>query len=469
MKKLQSEDIKGILRNNKQDIIKSINKECFSNHIGVNNIMRFLNNELSLNLLKTNEKIAIVNGIFNSTKLPKFDKNNFFTYEELKQYEKIKDRKHLETYLQFNFIGDTSNEDIVEEKAIEILKSYDDYQLNKLSMLNEKYENKRTKITYFTIYQTNIHDFEIKNRKDVMYFTSKEIEFMLNSFINIYDTTRQNILSFVRLYCEWALENRLITKNPCDNIDSNKTKTNSKSFLENKIIGKTDFYNMLEKMEKSTKLPNLIPLLLARYGIIGENLDKMINLKWEDIDMKNKIVYIYNENDKRTIDLPVDDKFIEYIKKAKLYSESPRVEGKNLVRYSDFGYVLKKAYNESNVNEEDKTVKYATVFNRVNDCCKAIGVPRIPFKTLLLSRQLEILLEIRQYGRLQQKDFEYVVKLFNFSPNFPVVNKAFQLKKRWQELTGDIVVTQRKATRNLPEENSLAISVALKQKLDLYV
>lgn len=470
MKKLQSEDIKSVLyKGNKKDILKSIGRECFNNHIGSNNISKFLNDEYSFNLLKTNEKIAIAKGIFNSTHLDFFSVDGLFTHEELKQYNNSKGRNHLETYLEFNFIGDTSNDDISEDKAIEILATYDDYQLNKLSMLNERYKNKRTKITYFTIYQTNIHEFETNKKKDIMYFTSNEIEEMLNTLVGIYDTTRQNILSFIRLYCDWALGYKIITKNPCDDVNVDKTKTNTKSFLENKIVGKSDFYKMLEDMEKVTKLPNVIPLLLARYGIIGENLDKMINLKWEDIDMENKVVFIYNEGDKRVVDLPVDDKFIEYIKKAKLYSESPKMEGKNMVRYSDYGYVLKKAYNEKDVENEDKTVKYATVFNRVNDCCKSIGVPRIPFKTLLLSRQIEILLEIRQYGRLQQKDLEYVVKLFNFSPNFPVVNKAFQLKKRWQELTGDIVETQRKDTRNLPEENSQAISLALKKKLDLYV
>ena len=105
----------------------------------------------------------------------------------------------------------------------------------------------------------------------------------------------------------------------------------------------------------------------------------------------------------------------------------------------------------------------------MNDCCKSIGIKRIPFKRLLLSRQIEILLEIRKYGRLQQKDFEYVVDLFNFGSNDPVTNKAFQLKKRWIDLTDDKVITQRKNTRNLPDEDSEEVYNRLRDKLDLYL
>ena len=87
----------------------------------------------------------------------------------------------------------------------------------------------------------------------------------------------------------------------------------------------------------------------------------------------------------------------------------------------------------------------------------------------MLSRQIEILLEIRKYGRLQQKDFEYVVDLFNFGSNDPVTNKAFQLKKRWIDLTDDKVITQKKNTRSLPDEDSEEVYNRLRDKLDLYL
>lgn len=473
MEQLENLNIKKMLfkRGDGKDIVKAINRECFSNNLNTNNISRYLNGEIKLNELKTNERIAIIKGFYSVTRLNKFNYNKMFTYEELKQYENIKKNKYIDLneYLNFDFVGEGVETGLEDDEKLELLKGYDKYQLNKLLFLNENYDNKRTKVTYFILYQNNLHDIEVQKGKDIMNFTTREIETMVNSIIYTYDTIRQNILSFIRIYCNWGVEKGLIKKNPCDDLNTKKSKKNSKIFLEDKIFGKTDFYATLEEMEKNTKLPNLIPLLLARYGIIGENLSKMINLKWEDIDEDIKVVYIKDEQGNVICDLPIDDKFIEYIHKARLYSESPKVSGKNLVRYSDYGYVLKKAYSEKDVDDEEKTVKYATVFNRVNDCCKSIGIKRIPFKRLLLSRQIEILLEIRKYGRLQQKDFEYVVDLFNFGSNDPVTNKAFQLKKRWIDLTDDKVITQRKNTRNLPDEDSEEVYNRLRDKLDLYL
>lgn len=470
MELLNGINIKGMLykRRDKKDIVKAINKECYLNGLNTSNVVRFLNGEIYFDDLKVNEKIAIARGVYSITKLKKFNENNLFTYEELKQYETKPKDESLNIYLNFNFIGDNPDVELSYDEKVNLLNSYDDFQKNKLIMLNEKYENKRTKLTYFTNYQTNIHQIEEKNKKDLMNFKTKEIEKMVNSF-DTYDTIRQNILAFIRLYCKWAKDKGLIKNNPCDKLNTQKAKKNDSLFLEDKILGKTDFYNMLEEMENNTKLPNLIPLLLARYGIVGDNLEKMINLKWEDIDEENKIVFIKDNEGKYICDLPVDDKFIEYINKARLYTESPKGDGKNLVRYSDYGYVLKKAYNEKDIKNEEKTVKYATVFNRVNDSCRAIGIKRISFKRLLLSRQIEILLEIRRYGRLEQRDFEYVINLFNFGSNDPVTNKAFQLKKRWIDLTGDEVITQRKNTRNLPSENNEEVYNNLKERLDLYL
>ena len=344
-----------------------------------------------------------------------------------------------------------------------ILKAYDKYQLSKLKMLNDRYPNKITKITYFTIYQKNLHQAEEIKGKDLMNFIDKEIETLIESLTYAYDTTRQNLVTFVNLYCKWAVEEGLIKKNPCAKIDREKIKINSKVFMSNKIYGKKDFWSVVEEMEESTKLPNVMPLILGRYGITGKELKMMINLKWDDIDEVNKVVHL------NTVQLPIDDKFIEYIQKAKRYFESSRDGGKNTVRYCNFGYVLKKALNENNEKEEEKTIKYATIFNRVNEACSSIDIPRISFKRLALTRQIEILLEMRKYGRLQQKDFEYIIKLFDYGQNEPLVNRAFQLKKRWIELTGDLVITQRKSTRNLSNENNYNIYEKIKQDLDLYL
>ena len=76
-------------RGDSKDIIKAINKECFSNDLNTNNVIKFLNDEIPFCELKTNEKIAIIKGFYSTTRLSKFNYNKLFTYEELKQYEDI--------------------------------------------------------------------------------------------------------------------------------------------------------------------------------------------------------------------------------------------------------------------------------------------------------------------------------------------------------------------------------------------
>lgn len=451
-----------------KEIIKIMNKECLQQDIKSNNLLNFIKGDIKLNELNKIEKQILFYSIHEATNL--FDdvlnKNGSDVDGE---DDNILENDILNKFLKYDFIGESYKHQLSVSERADIIRSYDKYQLNKIQMLNEKYKNKKTQITYFTIYQTNIHYLETEKGKDLMQFSTEELELLLNSLVLSYNTVKQNILSFMKMYFMWGISYGYVEKNPCTDIKINKVKENNKMFLEDKVYGKSKFYEIIKEMEKNTKIPNIIPLVLARYGIIGMNLDKMINLKWEDVDMKKKIVFIKDEKGNLICDLPVDNKFIEYIKKAKLYSETPSKEGKNLVRYDDYGYVLKKRYKEGEVDEDGKTVKYATVFNRVNIACKSINIKRISLKKLLLSRQLEILLEMRRHGRLHQSDFEYVVTLFSFNEDISLSNKAFQLKKRWIDLTDDKVVTQRKDTRNLEEHNNEQVYQEIRDRLDLYV
>lgn len=447
-------------RNDSKEIIKEINKECLKTDSCNKAILKFIKGEVTFDELNMKEKTTVFNSIYNITKLSKYSYEKLFIPSETEECN-IEDDDYFQKFMELDYMGISSDEFLSDEEKMKILKTYDKYQLSKLKMLNDSYPNKSTKITYFTIYQTNLHSAEELKGKDLMNFTTKEIEDLIETLLYAYDTTRQNLITFTNLYCEWAVEEKLIKKNPCSKLKRDKIKTNPKIFLSNKIYGKTKFYDMIELLEQKTKLPNIIPLILARYGIVGKNLNAMINLRWNDIDENSKIVYINN------MQLPIDHKFIEYIHKAKAYIESPRTGGKNTVRYCDYGYVLKKAFNENNEKDEHETTKYATIFNRTNEASKSIGIARIPFKNLLLTRQFELLLEIRKYGRLKQEDFEYIVKIFNLGEDEPLVNRAFQLKKRWIELTGDLVITQRKNTKNLPNDNNYDIYEKLKQDLDL--
>lgn len=453
-------------RKESKDIIRKIQELSEEKKLDSTNIINFIEGKYDFGNLNNEEKECIYEGIYNITREKAFKIDDIGKNKEQNINHK-KDNINIEQYKDLEFIGQSWYMNLENMSKHEILESYSQFQLNKLLFINSRYNNVRTQSTYFELYESNIKEYELQKNKDLMHFSKNELENVLNTLIYNYDTTRQNVACFIRIYCTWCFENGLIEKNPSLDLDIKKSKTNSKVFLQEQILGKSEFYEMLKEMELNTKIPNLMPLLLARYGIIGENLEKMINLKWEDIDKENKLVFIKDKEGKVICDLPIDDDFIEYIDKARLFT-SENKEGVYETKYIDYGYVLKKAYKKENKNST-KTIKYASVFNRVNEACKSIEVKRISFKRLLLSRQIEILLEMRRYGRLKQEDFEYIIQLFNFGSDTPLINKAFTLKKRWEELTNDIVITQRKSTKNVDYENGEVVYNRIKKDLDLYI
>ena len=370
---------------------------------------------------------------------------------------------NIEKYMILDYVGSpykTNNKGESESLKRNMLEGYDEFRLNKLEFLNECYENEKTRVTYWTLYKTNILIYEQNMNKDLMFFSTEDIHGMLNSLIYSYNTTRDNISSFINNYCRWAEKRGYIKINPMVGLNKNDIRINSNSFIKNKIYGKNEFYNMIRKMSQDTNIQNLLPLILARYGIIGINLNQMSHLRWEDINYNTMEVNIICDNE--TIKkLPVDKEFLSYIDKAKLF------EGDSFYKYTNCGYVLKKANNGR--RDLKKVVGKNTIFNRVNECCKVLKMPRIPFKSLLLSRQMEVLVDIRKQKRLAFSDFEYVVSMFDFEGSDNFLNRAFQLKKRWIELTGDEVYTARKSTRNLTDDNSYQISEEISKKYDLYL
>lgn len=362
----------------------------------------------------------------------------------------------------------------------QVIASYDDYQKSKLKFLNECYSSLKTRIAYWTLYNNNLHFDEVNKKKDLKYFSTVELKTLIQSAFGM-DTTKSSIGSFLNMYFRWASKRGDISINPYLGIKTSAINKNSKRMLESKLYGQKLFYELCEDMEDNTKLPNIIPFILARYGIAGEKLHYMRYLKWEDIDRNQYLVNIVKreKNESGKIEetlistLPVDAKFIEWIDKAKLYTETTEAElmqdgetvkKKNKVRYADYGYVLKKAVD---AKEEEKVNRFNTIYNRAKIACLSIGVKRIAFKDLVRTRQLELLLQIRKERRLTAKDFDMIVSMFALEDEKIINNRSFTLKKRYEELTGDYVV--RKDVEEADNDNSLEIATKLIEELGLEI
>lgn len=385
--------------------------------------------------------------------------------------------------MKYQFIGvdyiDENDIEKTEKNKKEILSKYDEYQIEKLTFLNECYDSEATMLSYWTLYMANLHYDEVNKEKDLKYFTRNEIIILIKSIYGM-DTTKASVGSFLSMYYRWADRRGDIGLNPFLGIKLSEIKTNPQLLLKSKLYGQPIFYKLCSDMEQNTKLPNIMPFILARYGIAGEKLYYMRHLRWEDIDEENYKVMIRTDDKERRLitTLDVDANFIKWINKARLYTESSDAElnmidkgKKNKVRYADYGYVLKKAIDQtSNESEldEDKVNKYNSIYTRANVACTSIDIKRIAFKDLVRSRQLELLLELRKQRRLNMSDFEMIIKQFDLDETKIYANKAFTLKKRYEELTGDKVVTD-KDTIEENNENHLETANTLIQELGLEI
>lgn len=346
---------------------------------------------------------------------------------------------------ELEFIGQKYLKETPEEtelKKQEILESYDKFQLDKIIWLNNTYKDETTKKPLWSVYNNNIHDYEVAKNKDLKDFKREEVISMMKSFIYAMPTTVGTIKAFVNGYFDYWVEKGDITINPLLGEKSLKGLKSSKRLLETKIYDMDEFYDMLRQMKEVTKSMNIKPLLLARYGILGKQVIYMRRLTYKDIDVKNKFVNIYNENNEFITLIPVDDRFIDFLAELDDVIEE---ESKKKMFESDV-YVL----------EAREIVNYNTTNSRVYNAFKALNnngrenieewkdVDRISFNNLLFTRQIELLLQIRKVRKLSFLDIKNIIDLFGETKD--TLSTKYQLQEKYESLTNDKVVDTKSGT-----------------------
>jgi integrase len=236
------------------------------------------------------------------------------------------------------------------------LKDYNTTKGNKLKFLNELYDNEITIKSMWSIYNNHIIEHETELEKDVMFFNNLEIDEVVANKFMYSKATKDSIINFISKYKDWGVSKKQILNNNIRAIDRNKTTRSMSNVLMNKVWGLGEFYNLLVKIEQTSTLDYAMPLLLARYGIIGKELMEMRQLRWDDINHEKKQVTIH-ESGKSPRILDVDNRFLEWIDKYKNSLDESE---------QDYGYVLKK----NNASRDDKlTMSRATIDSRIYRAC----------------------------------------------------------------------------------------------------
>lgn len=320
------------------------------------------------------------------------------------------------------------------------------FKQNKITFLKDNY-NEVTGEIYYNVWKSFIAEYEDIRNKDVSEFTPEEIEGLVINVPSSSANTKNNVLSFINIYCEWAVMRGLININPCSAIDTDKIiKVNAKRVKSN-LYSLEQTYRVCTKLKDNTPIFTWLPLLLARYGIMGANSKELINLKWENVDYTNKLIYITDEETGEiTKQVPVDDKLLSYITMAKgTTSDVITYRGSNRMRvnYIDYGYVLKKRDNSLYKGSIQKITKQELY----QDMRKAFKTDKIiTLKDLYTSKLIEDLINIREERQLTGSDCYNVAKKYN-----PDLTRGgyVAVKREWESLTGEVVVNGNIAPENL--------------------
>jgi len=340
---------------------------------------------------------------------------------------------------ELEFIGQKYERDTPEETEAEkqrILGEYDQFQLDKIVWLNNTYSDEITKKPLWSVYNNNIHDYEVAKNKDLKDFKSEEVVSMLNSFIYAMESTMGTIKLFVNKYFEYWIEKGHVSVNPLSGVESMKTLKSSKKLLQTKLYNMDEFYSLLRDMKEVVDSENIKPLLLARYGVLGKEAIYMRRLRYKDIDVENKFINIYDENEQFITLMPIDNKFIEFLLEVDQIVEEESI--KQLFQSDTYVINTRDLVNYNTVNSRVFTAFKMLNKKRKEEVADAEKIDRIAFNDLLFTREIELLLQIRKERKLTATDVEAIIKIFNESK----INATSiaMMRKRYESLTGDNVI-----------------------------
>lgn len=340
-----------------------------------------------------------------------------------------------------------------EQEKQMILNSYDDFQREKLIFLNNLYSNENTLLTMWRVYDRYIHIFEFYAKEDLKYFDLRQVKNIFSCLFIYSDDTIRTIYTFVKLYFEYNFGKAEIFYNPMELVDINIYLERTKNSKKNKVYSLDYIYNLVDNTKRYSKFSNVIPLLLIRYGVKGTKMSWLINLKWTDIDFKNKQINIFDRSTGNKItSLPVDNRLLEVLSQYRSY-----LTDKDIL--SD--YVLtSKSGNQVSTTGIHSRNKYLT-----EDLSKYIdGFRRISTNDLLKSRQIELLLKIRSKRMLSTYDVQRVSEVLNGKIEDQYVQR---LKRLYKAITDEKVLSVYKGEMALVDENSEKFTNNIAKKLNI--
>ena len=321
------------------------------------------------------------------------------------------------------------------------------YIENKKIFLDEVYPLEETRQTMISNYKNNILYVEKLLGKDLMYFTSEEIESLIVNASGVSSGYKSSMYSFCNSYCEYQVDKGNISLNPCSSIKAQDIVETSVQQLMKGFMGIEQFNNTLKILESKTTIlsSTMLALLLARGGVLGSKSKDLINIEEEDIDLRNEYINIYEKTNNHEdygillSSIPFYPHFKTWYEKLieiKSY-EAMGTRRNSTIEYTPSPYVLKRT-NYTNTSD-DIRVSPNTILNQINQSCISAGISRISLSKLQQSRRLDFLLDIRSKRKLNEQDFKDIIKLINY--NCKSYQVLVNFKNFWYGIGGDDILS----------------------------
>ena len=328
------------------------------------------------------------------------------------------------------------------------------YIENKRIFLEEVYPNQETKITMVSNYKNNILYVEKLLEKDLMYFTTQEIESLILNTSGVSSGYKSSMYSFCNSYCEWCCDKGYINTNPCSAIKAQDIVETSIQQLMKGLLGKQQFSNIMKILELKSNMiaTGFLALCLARNGVLGKRCEDLIKL--EESDVKDDFINIYNKvnNDEDygllLTSLPIDNDIMKWYYKYKDIREYDGLGTRKSKIVLEGKYILKKS--SYTTTREEEYISVNGLLNMINQNCIMADIPRISLSKMQQSYKLDMLLNIRGQRKINEYDIKRINKMVNY--NFTSAQSVINFKQFYESISGEEVLKGNKIEFDNGEE-----------------
>ena len=325
----------------------------------------------------------------------------------------------MENVFLLGKIYDYISEELYNEKLMKASR----FEQQKQVYIDQIYSNNKSKMTIYNLYKSNVLNWEIILDKDLYEFNIQELDSLIGSIPSSSIHIKANVYNFVNQYIDYCISKRLITINNMNALDRETYTSISQKLASSKLISYEQLWDMVQYMETKTNIQNILPIIFAYYGIGGNDMEYMRNLRLEDLDRENEVAYIRLQGDLKAI-LPIDEKLYDYCVKA---CEEADMDSE----YVSSSLIIKPT--KKSIND---IVPENSIYARIYEAFDSSNIKRIRLNDLAKSRKIALLLEIRKERYLTTLDVQNVCLLYN--PNASRgINDS--LKKYYETATGDKV------------------------------